>query len=119
MCLITALDIPGCRKGKYTSNVLANGVIFSTLKHADPHTLRGRSTLKVGKLVSVHFETSRSANSIAKKSNDLANVLPESNQKSHELSLIRKCGQIVTTDNKRTFTNFLSADKDIMNHDPI
>ena len=50
-------------KGKNMSNVLANGVIFSTLKHTDPHTVRGRSTLKVEKLVSVHFETGRSANS--------------------------------------------------------
>ena len=66
--------------------MLANGAIFSvfsTLKHTDPHTVRGRSTLIVGKLVSVHFETGRSANSIAKESNDLAKVLPESNQKSH------------------------------------
>ena len=59
------------------SNVLANGVIFSMLKHTYPHTVRGRSTLKVGKLVSVHFETCRSANSVAKESIDLANVLPE------------------------------------------
>ena len=52
-------------KRKNVSNVLANGVIFSTLKHTDPHThtVRGRSTLKVGKLVSVHFKTGRSANS--------------------------------------------------------
>ena len=49
-------------KGKNMSNMLANGVIFSTLKHTDPHTNRGRSTLKVGKLVSVHSETGRSAN---------------------------------------------------------
>ena len=57
------------------SNGLANGVIFSrlsTLKHTDPHAVRGRSTLKVGKLVSVHFETGRSANLVAKESNDLA-----------------------------------------------
>ena len=66
------------------SNVLANGVIFSTLKHTDPHAVCGRSPLKVGKSVSVHFETGRSANSIAKESNDLAKVLPESNQKSHD-----------------------------------
>ena len=52
------------------SNVLANGIIFSTLKHTDPHTVRGRSTLKVAKLASVHLETGRSANSIAKESND-------------------------------------------------
>ena len=59
------------------SNVLANSVIFSTLKHTDPHTVRGRSNLKVGKLVSVRFKTGRSANSRAKESNDLAKVLPE------------------------------------------
>ena len=62
-------------KGKNMSNVLAKGVIFSTLKHTEQHTVRGRSTFKVGKLVSVHFETDRSANSIAKESNDLAQVL--------------------------------------------
>ena len=31
-----------------TSNILINGVIFSTLKHTDPHTFRGRSTQKAG-----------------------------------------------------------------------
>ena len=67
------------------SNVLANGVIFFSLKHTDPHIVHGRSTLKVGKLVSVHFETGRSANSIAKESNNLVKVLPESNQKSYDL----------------------------------
>ena len=30
------------------SNILANGVIFSTLKHTDLHTVRGRPTLKDG-----------------------------------------------------------------------
>ena len=71
-------------KGKNMSNVSANGVIFSTLKYTDPHTVHSRSTLKVGKLVGVHFETGRSASSIAKEYNDLAKVLPESNQKSHD-----------------------------------
>ena len=33
--------------------------------------------------------------------------------------MIRKCGQIVFTDNKRTFTNFLGANKDTLRHDPI
>ena len=61
----------------HISNVLANGVIFSTLEHTDTHTVRGRSTLKVGKILSV-------PRSIAKESNDLAKVLPESNQKSHD-----------------------------------
>ena len=37
-------------KGKNVSNVLANGVIFSALKHTDSHTVHGRSTLKVGKV---------------------------------------------------------------------
>ena len=67
------------------SNVLGNGVIFSTLKHTDPNIVCDRSTLKVGKLVSVHFETGCSANSKAEESNDLAKVLPESHQKSHDL----------------------------------
>ena len=31
-----------------TANILINGVIFSTLKHTDPHTVRGRSTQKDG-----------------------------------------------------------------------
>ena len=34
-------------KGKNMSNVLAYGVIFSTLKHTDPRTVRGRPYLKV------------------------------------------------------------------------
>jgi len=35
-------------KEKDTSNMLTNGVIFSTFKHTDPDTVRGRSTLKDG-----------------------------------------------------------------------
>ena len=31
-----------------TLNILTNGVIFSTLKHTDPHTVHGRSTQKDG-----------------------------------------------------------------------
>ena len=50
---------------------------FFYAKHTDPHIVRSRSTLKVGKLMSVHFETGRSANSIAKESNDLVKVSPE------------------------------------------
>ena len=69
---ITALDIPWCRKGKHVECV-SKWVIFSTLKHP-----------KVGRLVSVHFETRRSANSVAKEFNDLTKVLPELNQKSHD-----------------------------------
>ena len=44
-------------KGKNMSNVLVNGVIFSMLKPTGPYTVRSQSTLKVGKLVSMHFET--------------------------------------------------------------
>ena len=66
------------------SNVLENGVIFAMLKNTDPHTICGRSTLKDGKLATVHFEMGRFTHSIAKESNDLAKVLLESNQKSHD-----------------------------------
>ena len=31
--------------------------------------------------------------------------------------MITECGQTVTTDDKRTFTNFLGADKDMMRCD--
>ena len=43
-------------------NILANGVIFSTLRHTDPQTVRGRPTLNP-RVMSVYFETARSANS--------------------------------------------------------
>ena len=79
------------------SNVQANDVIVSTLKHTDPHTVRGGSTLTVGKVSERAFRNGSFRElKIAKETNDLAKVLPESNQKSHELSMIRKCGQIVT-----------------------
>ena len=45
---------------------------------------------------------------IAKESNDLADltkVLPESYQKSNEFSVNRKCGQNVSADDRRTFTD--------------
>ena len=66
-----------------TSNILTNGVIFSTLKHTDPHT--GRSTQKDG--VHVCNEHIFRELRIAKESNDLADlakVVPESYQKSND-----------------------------------
>ena len=65
-----------------TSNILTNGVIFSTLKHTDPHTVRGRSTQKDG-VCNEHIFRNGSFRElkIAKESNnlaDLAKVLPES-----------------------------------------
>ena len=76
------------------SNILANGVIFSTLKHTDPYTVRGRPTLQDG-LRNEHIFRNGSFRElkIAKESNDLAKVSLESNQKSNELSMNRKCGQ--------------------------
>ena len=41
-------------KGKYISNMLTNGAIFSTFKHTDPHTVRG--TLRAEPLLSFLFE---------------------------------------------------------------
>ena len=69
-----------------TSNILTNGVIFSTLKLADPHTVRGRSTQKDGvcnehiisKRVIPRTQDTKESNDLA----DLANVVPESCQKS-------------------------------------
>ena len=92
-----------------TSNILANSVIFSTLKHTDPHTVRGRSTQEDG-VCNEHIFRNGSFRElkIAKESNDLADlakVLPESYQKSSEFSVNRKCGQNVATDDRRTFTD--------------
>ena len=117
-----------------TSNILINDVIFSMLKHTDPHTVRGRSTQKAGVCnehifrngsfrelkiacprlsVSENDRKSERATAtgelkIAKKSNDLADlakVLPESYPKSNEFSVNRKYGQNVDTDDRRTFTD--------------
>ena len=65
-----------------TSNIITNGVIFSTLKHTDPHTVCGRSTQKDG-VCNEHVFRNGSFRElkIAKESNDLADlakVLPES-----------------------------------------
>ena len=72
-----------------TSNILTNGLIFSTLKHTDPNTIRGRSTQKDG-VGNEHIFRNGSFREfkIAKESNDLsdlAKVLPESYQKSNVL----------------------------------
>ena len=81
-----------------------NGVIFSTLKHTDPQTVRGRPTLKDGVCNERIFRNGSFRElKIAKESNDLANVSLESNQKSNELPVNRKCGQ----SDRRAF-----ADKD-------
>ena len=65
------------------SNILANGVIFSTLKHTDLHTVRGRPTLKDGLCNERIFRNGSFRElKIAKESNDLAKVSLESNQKS-------------------------------------
>ena len=67
-------------------NILTNGVISSTLKHTDPHTVRGRSTQKDGVCNAEHiFRNGLFPElKIANESNDLADlakVLPESYQK--------------------------------------
>ena len=65
-----------------TSNILTNGVIFSMLKHTDPHTVRGRSTQNDGVCNEHIFRNGSFCElKIAKESNDLADlakVLPES-----------------------------------------
>jgi len=72
------------------SNVLANGVIFSTLRHTEPHAVRGRTTLKDGKVKERTFRNgSLRELKVAKESNDLAKILQESNSESNELSINR------------------------------
>ena len=74
-----------------TSKILTNGAIFSTLKHTDPHTVRGRSTQKDGTCNEHIFRNGSFRElKIAKESNDLADlakVVPESYQKSNVLVL--------------------------------
>ena len=91
----------------YRSNILTNGVIFSTLKHTDSHTVRGRSTQKDG-VCNEHIFRNGSFRGlkIAKEWNDLADLAKaESYQKSNEFLVNRKCGQNVATDDRRTFTD--------------
>ena len=102
------------------SNILANGVIFSTLKHTDPHTVRGRPTLKDGLCNERIFRNGSFRElKIAKESNDLAKVSLESNQKSNELSANRKCGQsyrrtFAYKDNVPRYQTLGNDDKDAM-----
>ena len=62
-------------KGADTSNILTNGLIFSTLKHTDPHTVRGRSTQKDG-VCNEHIFRNWSFRElkIGKESNDIADL---------------------------------------------
>ena len=61
------------------SNILANSVIFSTLKQTDPHTVRGRPTLRDGLCNERIFRNGSFRElKIAKESNDLAKVSLES-----------------------------------------
>ena len=100
---------PRCRSRRWIRHILTNGVIFSTLKHTDPHTVRGRSTQKGG-VCNEHIFRKGSFRElkIAKESSDLADlakVVPESYQKSNEFSVNRKNRQNVATDDRRTFTD--------------
>ena len=96
-----------------------NGAIFSTVKGTDSHTVRGRPTRKDGVVIYERIFRNGSFRElkIAKESHDLAKILLESNQKSNELSMNRKCEQSVTTDERRTFTKVLGADKDKVHRD--
>ena len=61
------------------SNILANGVIFSTLKHTDPHTVRVRPTLKDDLCNERIFRNGSFREfKIARESNNLTNVSLES-----------------------------------------
>ena len=65
-----------CRKVKIY--VECNGAIFSTFKHADPLTVRGRSTLKDGVVNEGIFRNGSFRElKIARESNDLVKVLLE------------------------------------------
>ena len=101
------------------SNMSTNGAIFSTSKRTDSHTVRGRPTRKDGVVIYERIFRNGSFRElkIAKESHDLAKILLESNQKSNELSMNRKCEQSFTTDERRTFTKVLGADKDKVHRD--
>ena len=61
------------------SNIFANGIIFSTLKHTDPHTVPARPTLKDGVCNKRIFRNGSFRElKIAKESNDLTKVSLES-----------------------------------------
>ena len=88
-------------------------------KRTYSHTVRGRPTRKDGLVIYERIFRNGSFRElkIAKESHDLAKVLLESNQKSNELSMNRKCEQSVTTDERRTFAKVLGADKDKVHRD--
>ena len=92
------------------SNTSTNGAIFSTFKRTDSHT---------GVVIyeRIFRKGSFRELKIAKESHDLAKILLESNQKSNELSMNRKCEQSVTTEERRTFTKVLGSDKDKVHRD--
>ena len=98
-----------CQSWWWIRLILTNGVIFSMLKHTDPHTVRGRPTQKDGACNEHIFRNGSFRElKIAKEWNDLtdlAKVLPESYQKSNEFSVNRKCRHNVATDDRRTFTD--------------
>ena len=100
-----------CRSRWWIRHLLTNGVIFSTLKHINPHTVRGRPTQKDGVCNEHIFRNGLLRElKIAKESNDLADlakVVPQSN----EFSVNRKNRQNVATDDRGTFT-----DKDKVRH---
>ena len=43
--------MPKMAKGKDMSNMLTNGTMFSSFKHTDSHTVRGRPTRKDGVVI--------------------------------------------------------------------
>ena len=88
-----------------------NGAIFSTFKRTDSHTVRGRRTRKGGVVIYERIFRNGSFRElkIAKESHDLAKILLESNQKSNELSINRKCEESVTMDERRTFMKVLGV----------
>ena len=108
-CLKGSTFFPRCRSRWRIRHILTNGVFFSTFKHTDPHTVRGRSTQK-DSVCNEHIFRNGSFRELrrAKDSNDLADlakVLPESYQKSNEFSVNRQNRQNVATDDRRTFTD--------------
>ena len=93
--------------GYIASNILTNGAIFSTLKHIDPHTVCGRSTQKDG-VCNEHIfrngsfrELKIAKNQMIIFSDGLTRIIPEIKW----VLSGRKCGQNVTTDDRRTFTD--------------
>ena len=82
------------------SIMLTNGAMFSTFKRTDSPTVRCRPTQKDG--VVIYERIFRNGPfcelKMAIESHDLAKISLQSNQKSNELSMNRKCEQSVATD---------------------